>query len=190
MRTKRHILHPLTEEQKAFAESNHNLVYRFLYRKNYSVEEYYNVVILDYVMACQIYLEREDLQEKYNFPIIAYMRMNSAVSNYFKAKNCKCRKSEHGTVSIEELFDPKTGTAKEIVAENSDVLENIIRLDQDKCYVENLLLALSDQQGRIVLYLMEGYKEREIYKALGIGRKIYRSELEEVKVTLKNFLIK
>lgn len=190
MRAKKHVLHPLTEEQKACAESNHNLVYRFLYRKNYSIEEYYNVVILDYVMACQIYLEREDLQEKYNFPIIAYMRMNSAVSNYFKAKNCQCRKLEHGTVSIEELFNPKTGTAKEIVAENSDVLENIIRLDQDKCYVENLLLALSDQQGRIALCLMAGYKEREIYKALGIGRKTYRSELEEVKVTLKNFLIK
>ena len=190
MRAKKHVLHPLTEEQKAFAEINHNLVYQFLRRKNYSIEEYYNVVILDYVMACQMYLEREDLQEKYAFPIIAYMRMNSAISNHFKAKNCKCRKSEHGTVSIEELFDPKTGTAKEIVAENWDVLENIIRLDQDKCYVENLLLALSDQQGRIVLYLMKGYKEREIYKALGIGRKIYRSELEEVKVTLKNFLIK
>ena len=134
MRTKKHILHPLTEEQKAFAESNHNLVYRFLYRKNYSVEEYYNVVILDYVMACQMYLEREDLKKKYNFPIIAYMRMNSAVSNYFKAKNCKCRKSEHGTVSIEELFDPKTDTTKEIVAENSDVLENIIRLDNRYTY--------------------------------------------------------
>ena len=67
MRTKKHILHPLTEEQKAFAESNHNLVYRFLYRKNYSVEEYYNVVILDYVMACQMYLEREDLRKNIIF---------------------------------------------------------------------------------------------------------------------------
>ena len=75
-------------------------------RKNYSIEEYYNVVILDYVMACQMYLEREGLKEKYNFPIIAYMRMNSAVSNYFKANNCQCRKVEHGEVSLEQLSDP------------------------------------------------------------------------------------
>ena len=101
MRAKKHVLHPLTEEQKAFAEINHNLVYQFLRRKNYSIEEYYNVVILDYIMACQMYLERGDLQEKYDFPIIAYMRMNSAISNHFKAKNCQCRKPERGTVVYE-----------------------------------------------------------------------------------------
>ena len=121
MRAKKHVLHPLTEEQKAFAEINHNLVYQFLHRKNYSIEEYYNVVILDYIMACQMYLERNDLQEKYAFPIIAYMRMNSAISNHFKAKNCQCRKSAHGTVSMEQLSDPDIGTGKEPASDNLDV---------------------------------------------------------------------
>ena len=188
MRAKKHVLHPLTEEQKAFAEMNHNLVYQFLHRKNYSIEEYYNVVILDYVMACQMYLEREDLQEKYAFPVIAYMRMNSAISNHFKARNCQCRKAVNGIVSMEELLDPETGTTKEIAADNSDALENIIQLDQDRYYMENILLALSDQQGRIVLCLMDGYKEREIYKLLGIGRKIYRSELSEIRGTLEKLV--
>ena len=190
MRAKKHVLHPLTEEQKAFAEINHNLVYQFLHRKNYSIEEYYNVVILDYVMACQMYLEREDLQEKYAFPVIAYMRMNSAISNYFKARNCQCRKSAHGTVSMEELTDPKSGTGKEITSDNLDALEKIIQSEQDKQFMENILLLLPERQGKIVLYLMDGYKEREIYKFLGIGRKIYQSDIGEIRATLRNLLIK
>ena len=190
MRAKKHLLHPLTEEQKAFAEKNHNLVYQFLHRKNYSIEEYYNVVILDYIMACQMYLEREDLQEKYAFPIIAYMRMNSAISNHFKAKNCQCRKPEHRTVSIEQLSNPDIGIEKEIVAEDLDALEKIIQSEQDAQFIENILLLLPERQGKIVLYLMDGYKEREIYKFLSIGRKIYRFDMEEIKDALENLLNK
>ena len=188
MRAKKHVLHPLTDEQKAFAEINHNLVYQFLHRKNYSIEEYYNVVVLDYVMACQMYLEREDLQEKYAFPVIAYMRMNSAISNHFKAKNCQCRKSAHGTVSMEQLSDPDIGTGKEPASDNLDVLEKIIQSEQDEHFIENILLLLPERQGKIVLYLLDGYKEREIYKFLGIGRKIFQSEVEEIKDTLENLL--
>lgn len=197
MRAKKHVLHPLTEEQKVFAEINHNLVYQFLHRKNYSIEEYYNVVILDYVMACQMYMEREDLQEKYAFPVIAYMRMSSAISNYFKAQNCQCRKPERGTVSIEQLSDPDIGTGKpdigtgkEPASDNLDTLEKIIRVEQDEHFIENILLLLPERQGKIVLYLMDGYKEQEIYKFLGIGRKIYRSDMEEIREALENLVNK
>lgn len=186
MRAKKHVLHPLTEEQKAFAEINHNLVYQFLRRKNYSIEEYYNVVILDYVMACQMYMEREDLQEKYDFPIIAYMRMNSAISNHFKARNCQCRKPEQGMESLEQLRDSESGTGKEPAADNLDTLEKIIQAEQDEHFIENILLLLPERQGKIVLYLMDGYKEREIYKFLEIGRKIYRSDMEEIRDALEN----
>ena len=190
MRAKKHILHPLTEEQKVFAEINHNLVYQFLRRKNYNIEEYYNVVILDYIMACQMYLERGDLQEKYDFPIIAYMRMNSAISNHFKAKNCQCRKPEQGTISVEELIDSDSGMGKEITSDNLDTLQKIIQSEENEQFIESILLLLPERQGKIVLYLMDGYKEREIYKFLGIGRKIYQSDMEKIKDTLDNLLIK
>ena len=142
-------------------------------------------------MACQMYLEREDLKKKYNFPIIAYMRMNSAVSNYFKAKNCQCRKSEHGTVSLEQLSDPESGTGKEPEAENLDTLEKIIQSEQDKFYGKYLCCCYRIRQGKIVLYLMDGYKEREIYKLLGIGRKIYQIRYRKRvrDVTLENLVI-
>ena len=56
--------------------------------------------------------------------------------------------------------------------------------------MENILLLLPERQGKIVLYLMDGYKEREISTFLGIGRKIYRSDMEEIKDALENLLNK
>lgn len=114
--------------------------------------------------------------------------MNSAISNHFKAKNCQCRKSEHGTVSIEQLSDPDIRTGKEPASDNLDTLEKIIQAEQDEHFMENILLLLPERQGKIVLYLMDGYKEREIYKFLGIGRKIYQSDMKEIRDALENLV--
>ena len=94
------------------------------------------------------------------------------------------------TVSIEQLSDPDIGTGKEPAPDNLDTLEKIIQVEQDEHFMENILLLLPERQGKIVLYLMDGYKEREIYKFLGIGRKIYRSDMEEIKDALENLLNK
>lgn len=45
----------LTEEQKAFAEENHNLIYTFLHKKNLSFDEYYDVVVMGYLKAVANY---------------------------------------------------------------------------------------------------------------------------------------
>ena len=92
--------------------------------------------------------------------------------------------------SLEQLHDPESGTGKEPAADNLDTLERIIQSEQDVQFMENILLLLPERQGKIVLYLMDGYKEREIYKFLGIGRKIYRSDMEEIKDTLEVLLNK
>ena len=92
--------------------------------------------------------------------------------------------------SLEQLRDSKSGTGKESASDNLDILERIIQSEQDAQFMENILLLLPERQGKIVLYLMDGYKEREIYKFLGIGRKIYWSDMEEIKDALENLLDK
>ena len=37
---------PLTKEEKIFAEKNHNLIYGFLHKRGYSIEEYYQIAVL------------------------------------------------------------------------------------------------------------------------------------------------
>lgn len=92
--------------------------------------------------------------------------------------------------SLEQLRDSESGTGKEPAADNLDTLEKIIQAEQDEHFMENILLLLPERQGKIVLYLMDGYKEQEIYKFLGIGRKIYQSDMEKIKDTLENLLNK
>lgn len=36
----------LTEKERKYAEENHNLIYSFLHRHGYSIEDYYNIAVL------------------------------------------------------------------------------------------------------------------------------------------------
>lgn len=186
--SKRHHLYPLTDDQVRFCEDNHNLVFSFLHKRNYSVDEFYTVVILDYIRACQIYLERKDLQEKTPFPVVAHMNMKRAISNHFVNENRKCRKAEGKIISIEQLLYSDVGdsSVREIPVDGIDVLDGIVRDEEDKKLMDNIRSLLTIRQSEILQAVLEGYKEREIYKQLNIGRKIYKSEFEEIKKTIIN----
>lgn len=183
----KHKLHPLTNDQKAFCEENHNLVYAYLHKHKYSIEEFYNVVILNYVRACQSFLEREDLRNSMPFSIVAHMAMKQAISNHFVTENRQCRKAEYGTISLEQMkqcaVDGKA--ANEIPSNAAGILDTLIQSESDKQFVETVLSSLSDTQRGIVVALLHGYKEMEIYQQLAIGRKTYKAELEGIKAVLR-----
>jgi len=186
--SKRHQVYPLTDDQIAFCEDNHNLVLSFLHKRGYSVDEFYTVVILDYVRACQIYLERKDLQEKTPFPVVAHMNMKRAISNHFVNENRKCRKAEGKIISIEQLLysDDGDSSVREIPSDEIDILDGIVRDEEDKNLMENIGVRLTNRQSEILQAVLEGYKEREIYKQLNIGRKTYKAEFEEIKNVILN----
>lgn len=48
-------LKTFTEEEKRLAEKNHDLVYQFLKAHNYSMEDYYNIVVFGYLKGIQKY---------------------------------------------------------------------------------------------------------------------------------------
>ena len=177
----------MTADQKRFCVNNHNLVYSFLRKKAYNIDEYYNVVIIGYIRACQMYSERADLQEKFDFPLIAFMCMRSEISNHFKSENRKCRKPKNGICSLEQMQKDNNGYYEETVSSDVDFTERVIRSQEDKLFLENLMMILSKTQMEIVLYLLEGYKEREIYRELGIKRKAYKGELENIQTVLENY---
>ena len=39
----------LTEKERKYAEENHNLIYSFLHRHGYSIEDYYNIAVFGYL---------------------------------------------------------------------------------------------------------------------------------------------
>ena len=75
-------LKPLTEEEKELATENHSLVYSFLHRHNYAIEDFYNVVICGYLRSVQVYNRRNDIKEKYQLAFIAEQYMRAEIANH------------------------------------------------------------------------------------------------------------
>ena len=69
----------LTQREKDFATEKHHLITDFLKRSKLDVEELYDVVVFDFLLSVEIYLNSEDLQKKCNFEAFSYMYMKRAI---------------------------------------------------------------------------------------------------------------
>ena len=86
----------LTEEQKIFAEQNHMLVERFLWKNHLERAEFYDVVIFGYLKAVQEFLEKPELS-KYPFSSIAWRKMRYSMIKEYIYRNCPKRNAPMGT---------------------------------------------------------------------------------------------
>ncbi|MDD3361535.1 MAG: ECF-type sigma factor [Hespellia sp.] len=184
MKAKRNKLHPLSEYQKQTAEKNHNLIYGFIHRFGYSVEEHYSILVFGYLKAVQIYDERADLQRKYDFTFIAWMYMRSEIGNFFRMEKSKRRYTENGVVSLDtecadmENFYNTVG--------GKSVESNIM----DEITMEILLQDLSAIQRLIVELKVYGYSNKEVYLVLEIKPSTYYKELGRIRNRLESILEK
>lgn len=95
----------LTENQRTFAETNHNLVEEYLKKKHLNENDYYDVVIFGYLRAVKQYDECAELR-RFKFQAIAFKAMDSALSKHYKAENAQ---KEHFVVlSLEKPFGEYT----------------------------------------------------------------------------------
>jgi hypothetical protein len=80
-------------EQSAYAAEHHNLIYSFLHKHGYSVDEYYGIVAYGYLRAVKKYLERDELRS-YAFSTIAYASMRTEMGNHWRAVNRRIPRSD------------------------------------------------------------------------------------------------
>ena len=73
-------LHPLTEEQRIFAEKHHDFIYQYLNGRHLNIEDYYDTAVFGYLKAVQDYLEKPELQQ-YRFSTIARIAMRGCTGN-------------------------------------------------------------------------------------------------------------
>lgn len=99
-----HTTRPLTEEERVFAEENHNLIYGYIRSHQLDIEEWYDILIIPYLNSVKKYFTYEKLQ-KYSFSLICYRTLDSARSNYFRDMNRKKRCPEGGLFSYDSLLD-------------------------------------------------------------------------------------
>lgn len=150
---------PLTREQQRFAEDNHDLVYSFLNAKNLPESLFYDVVIFGYLRAAQEYCEVPSLH-RYKFSTLAWKRMRSSLSNYYKylsrPKRCAV------TVSLDELIGDQDGMRWEDVISCQD--EIMLRLETE-LLLHALASELPRRNMRIIRMKVRGDRMHDIAKA-------------------------
>ena len=181
---KKHKLQPLTETEKKQAEENHNLVYSFLHRHTYSIEDFYNVVIFGYLKGIQTYNRREDLRNKYQIAFICERYMSAEIGNYFRTKNAQKRKPAENMISLDADYAESENFYNCTCGKSADPESEIIGADLRMHLFEHL----TKSQRKIAEMKMKGYDNKEIFLLLEIKPSTYYKEVQRIKEILKNMI--
>lgn len=176
---------PLTAEEKKAAEENHNLVYDFLHRHGYSLEDYYDIAIFGFLKAVQVYSRREDLRNKYAFPFISQQYMRSEIGNHCRMKDAKKRKPSGTLVSLDAEYAESENFYNCISAIGGESTESEVMAME---HMTEILNSLSDKQQKIAELKVDGYSSREIYSALEMKPSSYYVEVNRIKKILEEMI--
>jgi RNA polymerase sigma factor (sigma-70 family) len=169
----------LTPEQQKFAEMFHNLIYAFLNNKSLRDDEFYDIVVFGYLHAVQEYFNKPQLQ-KYSFTTIAWKKMDSALSDFYKSQS---RQKRHGcTISLETMLYNKEEypSAEKIFAVHDSLM---LQLETEQLLHE-LASRVSQRQMTVIRMKVDGYGVKEIAREQKTTIKDVRERLESVYDTV------
>ena len=95
----------LTEQERDFAEKNHNLIYTFLHRNHLEIDEFYEPAAFGFLRAVVKYHRLPWLKEKYEFYNIAWNCLRTNVGNEIDAKR---RRTSHIAYSFDNFVNNDT----------------------------------------------------------------------------------
>jgi len=101
---KNYSIRQLTEEERAFAEEHHNLMYRYMKIHELDPEEWYDILIIPYLNAVKKYHQYERLHSL-KFEQVFFRTLDNARSNYWRDMNREKRCPEGGLYSYDALLD-------------------------------------------------------------------------------------
>ena len=180
----RNKLQPLTEREKQFIMENHNLVYSYLRKYGYSIEEYYNIAIMGLIKSAQAYSRRAELRKKYSFSYVAFQYMRAEISNHFKMESSKKRKPEEKVLSLDADY-AETENLYNCTDGKSYEPENEIMVAET---LTELLENLTDIQRKITEMKLIGYSNKETYLILEIKPSTYYKELQRIRSAVEKVL--
>jgi RNA polymerase sigma-70 factor (ECF subfamily) len=156
-------LKKLSPVERTFADDNYNLIMEFLRKERLDTEEFFDVVVFDYLLSVQIYLNDTELQSRCSFEACSYMYMKRAVYRHFRKQKAQKRCSGVGAdVSIEEMESYVGNT------------ENVSLLTYEET-IKEIENTLTVEQKGIFSYKLEGYSLKEIAEINGIDvKRVYR----------------
>ena len=180
-------IQPLSEIEKRDAEQHHNWVYSFLHRHNYSIELYYDVVVMGYLKGIQDYHRKPGVKEIWGMSTICERAMLDTIYKHFRHENAQKRKPSGGFVSIDSTVDDYKETYINSII--TPTLEDEFFEEWDRQHesgrIKELLSTLTDRQREIVILKASGKQHSYIAKKLRISEGAVNRELKKLRDNLK-----
>lgn len=164
---------PLTPTEKQFAIDNYHLIKKFLKCSKLDVEEYFDVVVMDFLLSVEKYLASEQIQSKCNFEAFSYMHMKCAISRHFRKIKAQKRRCEAGAdFCFEAVYEE---------IENAICnMEDFSSLEYEET-IKQIESLLTMEQQRIFFDKLEGYNLKEIADNNGIKPKRVYKQFGKIK---------
>jgi RNA polymerase sigma-70 factor (ECF subfamily) len=169
-------LKKLSPAEKQFANDNYNLIMEFLRKEHLQPEQFFDIIIFEYLLSVQIYLNDTELQSRCSFAACSYMYMKRAIYRHFREQKAKKRCSDAGAdLSMEEI-ESYVGNTENV---SSLVYEETIK------EVETIL---TEEQKEIFYGKLDGYSLKEIAQISGINvKRVYR-QFAKIKDVVANVM--
>ena len=157
-------LHPMTQEERDFAEQHHDLVIDFLRCKRLPMGDFYDVVIFGYLSAVQQYFRNPPAGVK--FKAMAFRAMKDSVLRegeyHSRAKRCGV------TVGLDNV----RGT---LTAPEQDTERRV----EGKALLEQAATVATPRESKIVNLLIDGFALHEAARFLKIPKAVAESCMED-----------
>ena len=156
-------LRPMTQDEREFAEKNHELVIEYLRRKRLPMDDFYDIVIFGYLSAVQQYFRNPPANVE--FEAMAVRAMKDSILR--EGEYCARAKRSGTVVSLNDIhntFDPKQDTERQ--AEGKALLEQAVNIATPK-------------EASIINLLIDGFVLREAARLLKIPRAAAVSCMED-----------
>lgn len=160
-------IRPLKPTERQFATENYHLINKFLKRTKLDAEEFFDVVVFEYLLSVEIYLNNAELRNRCNFKSVSYMYMKRAVYRHFRERKALKRSSEAGAdISFDGM--------ETYILDSTSNMENF-SLVKYRETIQQIEEILTDEQQRIFFDKLEGYSLKEIAENNGIKpKRVYR----------------
>ncbi len=164
MENNQHI-RPLTPTEKQFATENYHLIRKFLKLSKLDAEEFFDVVVFEYLLSVEKYLNNDELRNRCNFEAVSFMYMKRAVYKHFRKQKALKRSSEAGA-------DISFNGIDACMSDSISSMENLLEYKETMQQIESIL---TSEQQRIFSGKLLGYSLKEIAENNGIkAKRVYR----------------
>lgn len=164
----------MTTEQREFAEKNHNLIYSFLYEKNLSIDEYYDIVSIGYCKAVLSYNPSRG-----TFSTLAYTCMGNTLKEHYRRLSCASAIPASELRSLDSIITANNGDSDNLTLEDKVASEFDTEMEAvSSVLLEDFMKTLSERELTILKFISQGYDQTEIAREMGYTRS-YISKLRK-----------